>query len=83
MTLEEFQHLARLSVVGTLDAGEQALFEAGLCQFGESAECALRESYGLAAALALSLPPLAPDPCTKRRLMARIKTPPDGSPSLS
>ena len=74
MTFEEFQHLARLSVVGTLDADEEALFEAGRRQFGEAAACLLRESLQLSAALALSLPPREPNPDTKRRLMARINS---------
>jgi len=72
MTFEEFQHLARLSVVGALDADEAARFEAGRRWFGDGAECFLRECLELAAALALSLPPCEPDPCTKRQLMARV-----------
>ena len=72
MTIQEFQHLARLSVVGNLDAEEEARFEAGRRQFGEAAECFLREGRLLSAALALSLTPREPEPGTKRRLMARI-----------
>ena len=73
MLFEEFQHLARLSVVGALDAQEQAQFAAGRRAFGVEAERFLKECRKLNAAFALSLRPCAPDPRTKARLFARIR----------
>ncbi|MEI8233463.1 MAG: hypothetical protein WCH57_02120 [Verrucomicrobiota bacterium] len=73
MLFEEFQHLARLSVVGALDAREQAQFEAGRRAFGMEAERFLKECRKLNAVFALSLRPCAPDPRTKARLFARIR----------
>jgi hypothetical protein len=72
MMFEEFQHLARLSVVGALEPDEQLLFQAGLREFGKAAEEFLRECRKLNAVFALSLRPCPPDPRTKARLMARI-----------
>jgi len=73
MMFEEFQHLARLSVVGALDAQEQRQFDAGREAFGLEAECFLKECRKLNAVFALSLSPCAPDPRTKVRLFARIR----------
>jgi len=73
MTFEEFQHLARLSVVGALEPDELLLFEAGRGQFGATAEEFLKECRKLNAVFALSLRPCDPDPRTKARIMARIK----------
>ena len=73
MTFEEFQHLARLSVVGALDPDEEMQFKAGLRAFGEEAERFLKECRKLNAMFALSLRPCEPDPKTKERLLARIR----------
>jgi len=81
MQFEEFQHLARLSIVGTLDVEEQAQFEAGCREFGEEAEQFLKECRKLPVALALSLPPCEPDPLTKERIFACIR--PHGAKSAA
>ena len=83
MNFEEFQHLARLSVVGALDADEAAQFQAGLLEFGAAAEVFLKECRKLNAVFALSLRPCEPDPRTKARLFARIQgnSPPRRGPS--
>lgn len=73
MTFEEFQHLARLSVVGALDPDEAEQFEAGRRLFGKDAERFLKECQKLNAVFALSLQPCAPDPRTKARLFERIR----------
>lgn len=73
MNFEEFQHLARLSVVGALDPDELAEFEAGRCQFGPEAERFIQECRKLNAVFALSLRPCEPDPRTKERLLERIR----------
>lgn len=73
MRFEEFQHLARLSVVGALDPDEEARFEEGCHAFGQDAEVFLKECRKLNAVFALSLNPCAPDPRTKERLFARIR----------
>ena len=73
MNFEEFQHLARLSVVGALDADEEAQFQAGRREFGAEAEAFLGECRKLNAVFALSLRPCEPDPRTKARLFARIQ----------
>jgi len=72
MIFEEFQHLARLSVVGALDPEEILLFQAGRAEFGAEAEEFLAECRKLNAVFALSLRPCEPDPRTKARVMARI-----------
>ncbi len=74
MTFEQFQHLARLSVVGALDPGEAEQFETGRRLFGIDAERFLRECYDLNAVFALSLQPCPPDPRTKQRLFERIRS---------
>ena len=73
MHFEEFQHLARLSIVGALDPDELAQFQAGRREFGAAAEAFLDECRKLNAVFALSLRPCAPDPRTKARLLARIQ----------
>ena len=73
MSFEEFQHLARLSVVGALDPEEREQFEVGLHLFGAEAEAFLKECRKLNAIFALSLRPCAPDPRTKARLFSRIR----------
>ena len=72
MNFEEFQHLARLSIVGALDPDELAEFEAGRLEFGAEAEVFIHECRKLNVVFALSLHPCEPDPRTKARILARI-----------
>jgi len=76
MNFEEFQHLARLSIVGALDPDELAQFQAGRLEFGAEAEAFIDECRKLNAVFALSLRPCAPDPRTKARILAQIKRTP-------
>ena len=64
--------MARLSVVGALDPGEMAQFQAGRLEFGTQAEAFLTECHKLNTVFALSLRPCEPDPRTKARLFAKI-----------
>jgi len=72
MLFEEFQHLARLSVVGALDPDEEEQFLAGRQAFGAQAEAFIDECRKLNAVFALSLHPCDPDPRTKGKIFARI-----------
>ena len=72
MTFADFQHLARLSVVGVLDLEELALFEKGRKQFGERAEEYLLECQRLETAFALSLEPQPTRPGAKEKLLAAL-----------
>lgn len=72
MHFEEFQHLARLYIVGALDSEEMAQFCEGREAFGAEAEAFLKECRKLNAVFALSLRPCEPDPRTKGRLFSRI-----------
>ncbi|MEI7958961.1 MAG: hypothetical protein WCI40_07615 [Verrucomicrobiota bacterium] len=72
MNFEEFQHLARLSIVGALDPDELVQFEGGRLEFGAEAEAFLDECRKLNAVFALSLHPCEPDPRTKARLFKQI-----------
>lgn len=72
MNFEEFQHLARLYVVGALDADEMALFEKGRRQWGAEAAAFIGECRNLNSAFALSLRPRTPRTDGKSRLMALI-----------
>jgi len=76
MNFEEFQHLARLSIVGALDPDELAQFQAGRLEFGAEAEAFIDECRKLNAVFALSLHPCEPDPRTKARILAQIKRSP-------
>lgn len=73
MFFEEFQHLARLYIVGALDPDEMEQFCAGRQAFGAEAEAFIDECRKLNAVFALSLRPCEPDPRTKGKLLARIK----------
>ncbi len=73
MTFEDFQHLARLSVVGALDLEELASFEAGLRRFGERGEEYVRECRRAEAALALSLDPAPLRVDAKERLLEKLR----------
>ena len=72
MNYDEFQHLARLYVVGALDEDEMDLFCEGRLLFGDQAEDFIGECRKLNAMFALSLCPLNPHPSTKQKLLARI-----------
>lgn len=73
MSFEDFEHLARLHVVGALDPEESREFEAGRTEFGDRAETCLHECLSLNAAFALSLRPRAPRGDAKERLMGLIR----------
>lgn len=84
MQFEEFQHLARLSIIGKLDPDELEQFEAGRREFGARAEACINECRKLETLLALSLCPCEPDPMTKEKLFAKIRQsapPVSGQPS--
>ena len=73
MRFEEFQHLARLHVLGALEPDEAVCFEAARRCFGDRAEAFLCECRDLAAVFALSLQPVPPQLWTKARLLEKIR----------
>ena len=73
MNYEEFQHLARLFIVGSLDEEEMERFCTGRMQFGSRAEDFIVECKNLNTLFALSLRPMPPSPAVKRRLLDQIK----------
>ena len=73
MSFEEFQHQARLFVVGALDPEEMPEFEQARRQFGEKAEAFIGECYSLSEAFALSLKPAKAADSIKTRLMEMVK----------
>jgi hypothetical protein len=73
MTFEDFQHLARLFVVGALELDELSEFEEGMRQFGEAAEKYVHDCRRLESALALSLRPGAVKEDARSRLLSRIR----------
>jgi hypothetical protein len=73
MNFENFQHLARLFVLGALDEEELPAFEAGRKEFGERAEAFIKQCTELSSAFALSLQPKAPTQDAKERLMSMIR----------
>lgn len=72
MTFAEFQHLARLYVVGALELDELSQFEEGRRLFGETAEEYIHECRRLEAVFALSLRPAPVKEDAKDRLLAMI-----------
>ena len=72
MSFEEFQHLARLYVVGALDEDEMLAFEDSRRHFGEAAEEFIKECRQLSAAFALSLRPQPPRKDAKEKLLSMI-----------
>lgn len=76
MTYEDFQHLARLYVIGALDGEEMAAFEAGRQQFGQRADDYVAECRRLESVFALSLQPHHPKADAKRKLMKLISSRP-------
>ena len=73
MNFEEFEHKARLYVVGALDAEETTGFQAARKEFGQRAEDFIRECRKLSSLFALSLRPQTPKPDAKEKLLARIQ----------
>ena len=73
MTFEEFQHLARLYVVGALELDELSQFEEGMRFFGDAAEEYVHECRRLESVFALSLRPAAVKEDAKSRLLAMIR----------
>ena len=73
MNFEEFEHLARLHMAGSLDAEEERHFEQARHEFGEKAEAFITECSRLNAVIALSLPPHPPRPETKEKLLSTIR----------
>lgn len=74
MNFDEFQHLARLYVVGALDDDEMEQFVVARADYGQEAEQFLVECQKLNAVFALSLNPVRPRPETKAVLLERLRT---------
>lgn len=72
MNFDEFEHLARLYVVGALDEEEMDRFIEARRHFGDRAETSINEFRRLNSVFALSLRPHAPRPETKNSLLRRI-----------
>lgn len=73
MNFDEFQHLARLYVVGALDDDEMEQFVIARADYAEEAEQYLHECQRLNTAFALSLNPVRPRPETKGVLLERLR----------
>jgi hypothetical protein len=73
MSFEEFQHLARLFVIGALDPDEMEKFEAARREYGQRAEDFISECYSLSEAFALSLKPAKASEQIKNRLMELVR----------
>jgi hypothetical protein len=73
MRYEQFQHLARLYVVGALELDELTEFEEGMRLYGEIAEEYLKECRRMEAALTLSLRRSAPRSDAKQSLLEAIR----------
>jgi hypothetical protein len=73
MSFEEFQHHARLYVLGALDEEEMVSFEEGRRKFAAEAEKFIEECRKLNAAFALSLQPHPPREDARERLMSLVR----------
>jgi hypothetical protein len=73
MNFEEFENLARLYVVGSLENGEEEAFQEARRDFGDRAERTIAEFRQLNSVFALSLQPHPPHPDTKRKLLQAIR----------
>jgi len=73
MKFEEFQHHARLYILGALDEEEMVSFEEGRRRFGTAAEEYIQECRKLHAVFALSLDPHPPREDARERLMSMIR----------
>lgn len=76
MTFDEFEHLARLHVIGALDSGEREQFVLGREEFRDRAEAYIQKCRVLNNALAASLRPLPPNPETREKLLKMIASAP-------
>ncbi len=73
MNFEEFQNLARLYVVGAIDADDIEGFKTARVEFGQKAEDFIRECRKLNSMFALSLRPQAPRSETRDKLLEKIR----------
>lgn len=73
MSFEEFQNLARLYVIGALEAEETEAFKQAQNHFGQKAEDYIAECYSMHEAFALSLRPAKSSEALKERLMAMVR----------
>jgi hypothetical protein len=73
MSFEEFEHQARLYVVGALEHEELGAFEDARRSFGAQAEACIIECRRLNEVFALTLRPQAPRQEAKDRLMSLIQ----------
>jgi hypothetical protein len=73
MSFEEFQKIARLYVIGALEASEVRAFEKARKKFGQKAEDYISECYSLHEAFALSLRPAKASTAIKDRLMSMVR----------
>ncbi len=73
MSFEEFQNLARLYVIGALEAEENEAFMQAQKHFGQKAEDYIAECYSMHEAFALSLRPAKSSEALKDRLMAMVR----------
>ncbi len=73
MTFEEFQHSARLYVLGALDEDEMVSFEEGRRKFGEIGEDFIRQCRELNSVFALSLQPQPPKKEARARLLEMVR----------
>ena len=72
MNSEDFEHRARLYVLGALDDEELAEFERMRHELGMEAERIIQECERLNSMFALSLRPTPPKPATRQRLLEMI-----------
>lgn len=73
MNFDEFQNLARLYVVGALDAEDIDSFKQARAELGVQGEDFIRECRKLNSMFALSLRPQAPRSETREKLLERIR----------
>ena len=73
MNFSEFKNLARLYVIGALEAEELEEFEKARTKFGKKGEDFITKCYALHEAFALSLRPAKASAAIKDRLMAMVK----------
>ncbi len=73
MNFDEFQNLARLYVVGALDAEDIDSFKQARADLGAKGEDFIRECRKLNSMFALSLRPQAPRSETREKLLERIR----------
>lgn len=74
MNSEDFEHQARLYVLGAMDDDELAAFDRVRHEMGTEAERIIQECERLNSIFALSLRPTPPKPATKQRLLDMINS---------